>query len=45
MRLSKLSARTRKRMTSTATRRKRLHANIRKKILWRQRSYLVACSD
>ncbi|WP_299015820.1 hypothetical protein [uncultured Photobacterium sp.] len=33
-----------KRMTSIATRRKRLHNNIRKKILWRQRSYIVAAS-
>jgi len=32
------------RMTSIATRRKRLNANIRKKILWRQRSYIVAAS-
>ncbi|MCG7585457.1 MULTISPECIES: hypothetical protein [Photobacterium] len=32
------------RMTSIATRRKRLNANIRKKILWRQRSYVVAAS-
>lgn len=31
-----------KRMTSIATRRKRHNANIRKKILWRQRSYIVA---
>ena len=31
----------RKRMASAATRRKRLNANIRKKILWRQRSYVI----
>lgn len=31
-----------KRMTSIATRRKRMHANTRKKVLWRQRSYVVA---
>ena len=31
----------RKRMASAATRRKRLSANIRKKILWRQRSYVI----
>ncbi|MCW8328063.1 hypothetical protein MD588_04510 [Photobacterium sp. SDRW27] len=32
------------RMTSIATRRKRLNANLRKKILWRQRSYIVAAN-
>ena len=31
----------RQRMASAATRRKRLNANIRKKILWRQRSYII----
>lgn len=34
----------RKRMASSATRRKRLNANIRKKILWRQRSYIINSS-
>ena len=30
-----------KRMTSAATRRKRLSINIRRKILWRQRSFTL----
>ncbi|SJZ32005.1 hypothetical protein [Photobacterium toruni] len=45
MKLIKLKSRTQhiaKNITSAATRRKRLSSNIRKKILWRQRTYILA---
>ncbi|WP_173425431.1 hypothetical protein [Photobacterium kishitanii] len=44
MKLTKLKSKTQhiaKRITSAATRRKRLSSNIRKKILWRQRSCIL----
>jgi hypothetical protein len=31
-----------KHMTSAATRRKRLSVNVRRKILWRQRTYVLS---
>ncbi|MGF1870326.1 hypothetical protein [Photobacterium indicum] len=31
-----------KHMTSAATRRKRLSVNIRRKVLWRQRTYVLS---
>ncbi|WP_181314649.1 hypothetical protein [Photobacterium phosphoreum] len=47
MKLTQLRSRTQhiaKRLTSAATRRKRLSSNIRKKILWRQRSYILSAT-
>ncbi|MCQ1057051.1 hypothetical protein ACQKPX_08780 [Photobacterium sp. DNB23_23_1] len=40
----KISNNMRMRIASAATRRKRLNANTRKKILWRQRSYIINSS-
>ena len=47
MKLIKLKSKTQhiaKRLTSAATRRKRLSSNIRKKILWRQRSCILTAA-
>ncbi len=45
MQFSKKKAldRMRTRMAVSATRRKRLHANIRKKIHWRHRNFVLSC--
>ncbi|SMY14789.1 hypothetical protein [Photobacterium aquimaris] len=47
MKLTKLKSKTQhiaKRITSAATRRKRLSSNVRKKILWRQRSCILTAT-
>ncbi|WP_181317429.1 hypothetical protein [Photobacterium aquimaris] len=47
MKVTKLKSKTQhiaKRITSAATRRKRLSSNVRKKILWRQRSCMLSAT-
>ncbi|WP_164838133.1 MULTISPECIES: hypothetical protein [Photobacterium] len=48
MKFTKLKSKTQyiaKHMTSAATRRKRLSSNLRKKILWRQRSCILTTTS